>query len=134
MCDESDLCQMFDYLHLLKGFQQGSAITDCAVIGHKDSVMVWDERDETSCHLFGSGCGVCRKWDYPESHHSFLTQHLFQSPADAGEGCRDRRMRMNDRCDVVSMPVDFKMHTDFASHLPVSIELSPLKIDDDHVG
>src|SRR3982074_186849 len=59
MCDERDLCQMFDYLHLLEGLEQGAAVTDCAMIGHKDSVMVWDERGETSCHLFGSRCCVC---------------------------------------------------------------------------
>ena len=41
---------------------------------------------------------------------------------------------MNDRCDIVSVSVDCKMHTDLASHLPVSIELSSLKIDNDHVG
>ena len=41
---------------------------------------------------------------------------------------------MNDRCDIVSVPVDCEMHADLASHLPVSIELSALKIDDDHVG
>ena len=41
---------------------------------------------------------------------------------------------MNDRCDIISMPVDCEMHADLASHLPVSIELSALKIDDDHVG
>jgi len=134
MCDESYICQMLDYLHLLKGFQYGFAVTDCAMIGHKDSVMVWDERGETSCHLCGSRCGVICQRDHTESHHSFLTQHLFQSPADAGEGRRDRRMRMNDRCDIVSVPVDCKMHTDLASHLSVSIELSSLKIDDDHVG
>ena len=74
------------------------------------------------------------KRDYPESHNSFLTQHLVQSSADTGEGRRDRRMRMNNGCDIVSMPVDCKMHTDLASHLPVSTELSALKIDDDHVG
>jgi hypothetical protein len=43
-------------------------------------------------------------------------------------------MGMNDRRNIVSMSVDRKMHADFASHLPVSIELSALKIDDDHVG
>ena len=32
MCDESDLCQMFDYLHLLKGLEQCAAVTDCTVI------------------------------------------------------------------------------------------------------
>jgi hypothetical protein len=41
---------------------------------------------------------------------------------------------MNDRCDIVSVSVDCKMHADLAGHLPVSIELSALKIDDDHVG
>ena len=41
---------------------------------------------------------------------------------------------MNDRRDVVSMPVDCKMHTDLASHLPVSIELFPLEIDDYQIG
>src|SRR5258707_9277586 len=58
MRDERYICQMLDYLHLLKGLQYGSAVTDCAMIGHKDSVMVWDERGETSCHLCGSRCGV----------------------------------------------------------------------------
>ena len=41
---------------------------------------------------------------------------------------------MNNGCDIVSMSVDCKMHADLASHLPVSTELSALKIDDDHVG
>jgi hypothetical protein len=59
MCDERDLCQVFDYLHLLEGLEQGAPVTDSAMIGHKDSVMVWDERGETSCHLIGSRCCVC---------------------------------------------------------------------------
>jgi hypothetical protein len=41
---------------------------------------------------------------------------------------------MNNSCDVVSVPVDCEMHTDLASHLPVSIQMSSLKIDDNHVG
>ena len=36
--------------------------------------------------------------------------------------------------DIVSMSVDREMHTEFAGHLPVSIEMSSLRIDDDDVG
>ncbi len=32
MCDESDLCQMFDYLHLLEGLEQGASVADCTMI------------------------------------------------------------------------------------------------------
>ena len=32
MRDESDLCQMFDRLHLLEGLEQGASITDCTMI------------------------------------------------------------------------------------------------------
>lgn len=28
MCDERDLCQMFDYLHLLEGLEQGATVID----------------------------------------------------------------------------------------------------------
>src|ERR1700680_2612242 len=104
------------------------------MIGQKDSVMVWDERGEASCHLFSSGCGVCCQWDYPKSHRRLLTQHLVQPSSDTSECRRDRRMRMNDCCNIVSMSIDCEMHTDLARHLPVSIEMSSLKIDDDHVG
>src|SRR6266513_50796 len=104
------------------------------MIGQKDGVMIWDERGKTRGHLFGSRRGIRCQWDYPESHHSFLTQHLVQSPAHAGECRRDRRMRMNNRCDIVSMSIDCEMHTDLASRLPVSIEMSSLKIDDNYVG
>src|SRR5882762_4233994 len=104
------------------------------MIGQKNGIMVGDEGGKTSCHLFGPRCGVCCQWDYPKSHGRFLTQHLVQPPSDTGECRRDRRMRMNDCCHIVSMPVDCEVHTDLASHPPVSIELSSLKIDDDHVG
>jgi hypothetical protein len=40
---------------------------------------------------------------------------------------------MNDRCNIVSVSVDREMHADLARHLPVSIELSALKIDNNHV-
>ncbi len=66
MCDQRDLCQMFDYFHLLEGLEQGT-VTDCSMIGHKDSVMAWDEGDETSCHLFGPRCCICCQRDCPES-------------------------------------------------------------------
>jgi len=43
-------------------------------------------------------------------------------------------MRVNHRADVVAMLVDSKMHAELAGDLPRSLELSALKIDDDHVG
>src|SRR6266576_3419441 len=96
--------------------------------------MMWNERGKTRCYLFSSRCGVRCQWNYPKGHRCFLTQHLVQPPSDTGECRRDRRMRVNDCCDIVSMSVDCEMHTDLAGHLPVSIELSSLKIDDNYVG
>ena len=133
MSNERYMRQVFDGLHLLEGVQQSIPIGDCAVIGHQDGIMVWNERGEARCNLKRPRNCVFRQRHRPKSHHRFLTKHVFQSSACTGEGRSNWWMRMNDRSNVVSVMVDGKMHADLARYLPRSLELSPLEIDDNQI-
>ena len=101
MGDQRDLREMLDGLHLLEGFEQGAAIADCTVIGHEDSVVEGKEGDEAGRYLAGAGRGVGCEGNDTEGHHGFLTEHLLEAAARAGEGGGDGRMGVDDCANVV---------------------------------
>ena len=133
MGDERDLREMLDGLHLLEGFEQGAAIADCTVIGHEDSVVEGKEGDEAGRYLAGAGRGVGCEGNDTEGHHGFLTEHLLEAAARAGEGGGDGRMGVDDCANVVAVLVDGEVHAELTGHLARSFQLSALEIDDDHV-
>ena len=133
MGDESYLGEVLDGLHSLEGFEQGAAVGDCAVVGHEDGVVMGNVWGEAGGHLACSGGGVFGEGNWAEGHHGFLTEHLVQAAAYAGEGGGDGRVRVNDGGDIFAAVVDGKMHADLAGDFPRSGELSAVEIDDDHV-
>jgi hypothetical protein len=126
--------EVLDCFHFLEGFEEVVAVADGAVVGHEDGVVEGEEWSEAFGYLAGSGGGVFGEGHYADGHDGFLTEHLFEAAAGAGEGGGDGWVRVDDGSDVVAMVVDGEMHAEFAGDLPRSFELFAVEIDDDHVG
>ena len=82
MCDERDLCQMFDYLHLLEGLEQSATVTDCSMI-QAIRIASWSGMKGMRLAATSSVPVVAyvARGTAPRSHNSLLTEHLVQSSA-----------------------------------------------------
>ena len=90
MCDERDLCQMFDYLHLLEGLEQGATVTDCAMIGHKDGVMARNQRFKCIGQFRCARGAVASQRNRAQSDDNLAHQRTVQIVSGRGKagGCR----------------------------------------------
>jgi len=118
MCDQAYVCEMFDRLHFQKGLKESLSVADYTMIGHKNRFVPWNQRDKTGRYFIGpGGCILCQRHN-SKGHDRFLTEHLIESTSSAGESGSDRRMGVNDRCHLISMVIDSKMHIDLTCHFP----------------
>ena len=91
------------------------------------------EWGEAGSYFAGAGGGVFGQGNYAEGHDCFLTEHLVESAACAGEGSGDGGMGVNDGGDIFAVVVDGEVHAELAGDFSGAGELPALEIDDDHV-
>lgn len=94
--DEGDARVVLDDVHAMEGGDEVGAISDYAVIGHKDCVVIRNERLERPGKFGCAGQSERREWNSAEGDDHFREQRFIERHASGGESRCDWRMRVAD--------------------------------------
>jgi len=106
MCDEADVGEVFDGLHLEEGIEEGVAEGDGAVIGHEDGGVAGNECSKAVAELVGSGGGVGSERNGAEGHDGFGAERFIESASGACKASGDGGVGVDDGADIGSSIVD----------------------------